>query len=224
MSAYATDEDIAIRVPADFLALCPKDQVAAAGLDGVFLPDDPWTLRSPTINFTEAGVSPGQVVRLTGKAGFGVQGDLYAVERVGPGGLTLRQKGQAPGAGRPPAVGSGVEFVIRTLIPQIQQATADLNCRFGIDEAVVGRWSTDHRNPRGLLDATVLTVLARQYLDQSRQFAGRSDEPEDWYGTKARMIKAELAELLDRLNLRWSGGAEDNQASPTTRFGTRLSR
>ena len=60
MIAYATDEDLAIRAPADFLALCPKDQVVAAGADGLFLPDDPWTLRSPSVNFAGAGASPGR--------------------------------------------------------------------------------------------------------------------------------------------------------------------
>ena len=223
MIAYATDEDLAIRAPADFLALCPKDQVVAAGSDGLFLPDDPWTLRSPSINFAEVGASPGQVVRLTGKV-FGSQGELYAVDSVGSGGLTLRQKGQESGAGRPPSVGSSIEFMIRTLIPQIHRATEDLNFRFGIDETVVGRRSVDLRDRRGLLDATVLTVLARQYLDQARQFSGRTDEPEDWYGIKARLIKAELAELLDRMVLRWVGSVETEHASPTTRFGTRLSR
>ena len=223
MIAYATDEDLAIRAPADFLALCPKDQVVAAGSDGLFLPDDPWTLRSPSVNFAVVGASPGQVVRLTGQA-FGTQGELYAVDLVGPGGLTLRQKGQEPGVGRPPSLGSGIEFVIRTLVPQIRRAVEDLHLRFGIDEAVPGRRSVDLRDCRVLRDATVLTVLARRYLDQTRQFAGRTDEPDDWYGVKARLIKAELAELLDRLVLRWVGTSDGDQASPTSRFRTRLSR
>ena len=223
MIAYATDEDLAIRAPADFLALCPKDQVVAAGADGLFLPDDPWTLRSPSVNFAGVGASPGQVIRLTGQA-FGTQGELYAVDRVGPGGLTLRQKGQEPGAGRPPSVGSGVEFVIRTLIPQIHRATEDLKFRFRIDEAVAGRRSVDLRDRRGLLDATVLTVLTWRYLDQARRFTGQSDQPDDWYGIKARLIKAELDELLGRMVLHWLVSPDADRAAPTTRFGTRLSR
>ena len=224
MIAYATDEDIAIRAPADFLALCPKDQVVVAGFDGVFLPSDPWTLRSPSVNFAEAGLSPGQVVRLAGATVAEAQGDLFVVASIGPGGLTLRQKGQAPGVGRPPALGTGVGFLVRTFAPQINRAVADLDCRFGIDEAVVGRRSCDLRDRRGLLDATVLTVLARQYLDQARQFAGNSDEPQDWYGTKARVLKAELDDLLDRLTLQWGEITDSGRPAPPTRFAARLSR
>lgn len=224
MIAYATDEDVAIRAPADFQALCPKDQVVAAGADGLFLPTDPWTLRSPSVNFAEAGLLPGQMIRLTGPAAFAVQGDLYAVASVGPGGLTLRQKGQDPGLGRPPAVASNVEFVVRTLLPQLNRASVDLNSRLGINEAVVGRQLSNLRHPQELRGATVLTVLARQYLDQSRRFAGNADDPEDWYGTKARMIRAELDGLLDRLVLQWSEVADSGRGEVTARFATRLSR
>ena len=227
MIAYATDEDVAIRAPADYLALCPKDQVSVAGTDGLFLPSDLWTLRSPSINFIGAGLIPGQVVRLSGLPVFGPQGDLFAIASVGPGGLTLRRKGQKQGVGRPPSPMSGlsgVEFIVRTLTPQIDRASEDLNHRFGIDEAVVGRRSSDLRNRRALLEVTVLTVLPRQYLDQARRFSGTSDEPEDWYGVKARSLKAELADLLDRLALEWSGSTDTSQSAPTSRFGTRLSR
>ena len=226
MIAYATDEDIAIRAPADFLALCPKDQVVVAGTDGLFLATDPWALRSPTINFAEVGAAAGQIVRLTGSSAYSVQGDLYAVASVGPGGLILRQKGQDPGQGRPPKVASGVEFAIRTLIPQINRASIDINSRFGfgIGDAAGGRRPRDLRDCRGLLDATVLMVLSRQYLDQARRFSGNSDEPEDWYGTKARMMKAELDGLLDRLPLQWGEASDADRASPTARFVARLSR
>ncbi len=87
-----------------------------------------------------------------------------------------------------------------------------------------GRRSCDLRDPRALVDATVLTVLSRQYLDQARRFAGNSDEPEDWYGVKARATKAELDDLLDRLVLRWNSLTDASQSAPSTRFSTRLSR
>ena len=99
-----------------------------------------------------------------------------------------------------------------------------MKSRFGIDEAVVGRRLCDLRDSRGLRDATVLTVLSRRYLDQARLFSGNSDVPEDWYGTKARLIKAELDELLDRLALQWTEATESGRATPFTRFATRLSR
>ncbi len=76
MIAYATDEDVAIRAPADFAALCPKDQVLAAGTDGLFLPSDPWTLRSPSVDFAASGLMPGQVIRLAGPAAGGLMASL----------------------------------------------------------------------------------------------------------------------------------------------------
>jgi len=227
MTTYATDEEIALRAPADFLALCPKDQTLAFGTDGILLLTDPWTLRSPTINFAAMGLMPGQVVRLSEPSTFGPDGEFFAVDVVGPGGLTLRRKGQASGVGRPPSptLGlSGVEFVVRTLSPQLDRASYDLNLRFGIDETIAGRRSCDIQDPRVLIDATVLTVLSRQYLDRSRRFSGPSDEPGDWYGVKARLAKAELDDLLDRLVIRWHSATNLAETAPTTRFSTRLSR
>jgi len=227
MIVYATDEDIAIRAPADYLALCPSDQLLASGTDGLFLASDLWTLRSPSVDFAGSGVLPGQVIRLGGAAVAGAHGELYVIAVIGSGGLTLRRVGQAPGVGRPPAPLSGlsgVEFVVRTLAPQIDRASYDLNHRFGIDEAVTGRRSADLRDPRSLTDATVLTVLSRRYFDQARRFAGNADGPEDWYGVKARATKIELDDLLDRLVLRWNSLTDPSRSSPTTRFSTRLSR
>ena len=226
MIRYATDEDVAIRAPADFLALCPRDQTVAAGRDGVFLPDEPWTLRSPSTDFAAAGIEPGQVVRLAGGA-FGPQGECFAVDRVGPGGMTVRRKGQGPGLGLPPGAGSvasGVEFAVRTLAPQVDRACLDLNHRLGIDEAVPGRRPCDLRDPLSLAEAAVLLVLSRQYLDLARRFGGNADEPEDWYGAKARATRAELDALLDRLVLRWNTPAGPDPVAPIARFGVRLSR
>ena len=226
MMTYVTDEDVALRAPADFLALCPKDQVVAAGTDGLFLPSDPWTLRSPSVDFAGAGLAPGQVARLAGPPAFGPQGELFAVAAVGPGGLSLRRLGQAPGVGRSPALAAevlGVEFVVRTLAPQLGRACADLNLRFGIDEAAPGRRPCDLRAPRALADAAVLAVLAQRYLDQARRFSGAADEPEDWYGVKSRALRAELDDLLDRLVVRW-GAADPGRTAPSIRFSTRLSR
>lgn len=75
-----------------------------------------------------------------------------------------------------------------------------------------------------MTDATVLTVLSRQYLDQARRFAGNADEPEDWYGVKARATKGELDDLLGRLVIRWNSATDPSQAAATTRFSTRISR
>ena len=46
---YATDEDVALRAPADFPLLCPPGQVQAAGTDGCFQAGDRWTLTSAAV-------------------------------------------------------------------------------------------------------------------------------------------------------------------------------
>ncbi len=228
MTSYATDEDIALRASADFAALCPVDQAVASGSDGVFLASDPWTLLSGSVNFAALGLGPGLIVRLSKPASaFGPTGVLFAVASAASGGITLRRKGQPAGLGQPasPAAGVvGVEFSIRTLGPQIALASYDLAQRFGIDDSVAGRRSVDLADPGQLREAAVLSVLARQYLDQARQFAGPSDAPEDWYSAKARIARADLDDVLDRLTLRWGVASPAGRPADTTRFSSRLSR
>ena len=228
MTVYATDEDIALRASTDFSALCPRDQLLASGTDGAFLASDPWTLRSTTVNFQAFGLAPGQVVRLTKPTtSFGAGGEHFAILSVSTGAITLRRKGQLPGLGQPPSSSGGllnVEFAVRTLRPQIELACYDLDRRFGIDGAIAGRRSADLRDPRQLREAVVLTVLYKQYLDQSRQFAGASNAPDDVYAAKSRIAKAELDELLDRIALQWNEADVAPGAIATTRFSTRLSR
>lgn len=232
MGVYATDEDIALRASTDFSALCPRDQVLAMGIDGAFAASDPWTLRSASVDFAAFGLAPGLLARLTRPASaFGPNGELFAIQAVAPGSITLRRKGQRAGVGQPPSPSgglAGVEFSVRTLGPQITLASYDLDRRFGIDDAVAGQRSVDLADPHQLREAVVLTVLFKQYLDQSRQFAGRiadaSETPGDVYAAKARIAKAELDELLDRIALRWNERDVARRSSATTRFSTRLSR
>jgi hypothetical protein len=232
MNIYATDEDIALRASADYLALCPRDQLLASGSDGVFDASDPWTLTSASVDFAAYGLVPGQLARLTKPStAFGANGELFAIQAVAAGAITLRRKGQAGGVGQPPAPQGGlggVEFAVRSLGPQIQLAGYDLDRRFGVDDAIAGRRSVDLHDPHQLREAVILTVLYKQYLDQSRQFAGRiadqSETPGDVYAAKARIAKAELDELLDRLSLGWNEADVAARAIATTRFGTRISR
>lgn len=232
MISFATDEDIALRASTDFAALCPRDQVLAIGTDGIFVAPDVWTLISPSVDFAAFGLTPGLLARLTRPTtAFGPNGELFAIQAVAPGSITLRRKGQAAGVGQPPSPPGGltnVEFAVRTLGPQIALASYDLERRFGIDDAIAGRRSVDLHDPQQLREAVVLTVLYKQYLDQSRQFAGRiadqSETPGDVYAAKARIAKAELDEVLDRLALRWNEMDVVNRANATTRFSTRLSR
>ncbi len=232
MIVYATDEDIALRASSDFSALCPRDQLLASGTDGVFSASDPWTLTSTSVDFNAFGLVPGQVARLSKpSSNFGPNGELLAIQAVSPGAITLRRKGQAAGVGQPPAPPGGltsVEFTVRSLGPQIQLASYDLDRRFGIDDAIAGRRSVDLYDPQQLREAVVLTVLYKQYLDQSRQFAGpiadQAGTPGDVYSAKARIVKSELDEVLDRLALRWNEADVAARSIATTRFSTRISR
>ena len=232
MTVYATDEDIALRASADFLALCPRDQLLACGSDGVFSASDLWTLTSTSVDFAAFGLAPGQLVRLSKPStSFGPNGELFAIQAVGTGAITLRRKGQPTGIGQPPGPQNGlsnVEFAVRSLGPQISLASYDLDRRFGIDDEIAGRRSVDLYDPQQLREAVVLTVLYKQYLDQSRQFAGKiadqSETPGDVYSAKARIAKAELDELLDRLALKWNEADVAARAIATTRFSTRISR
>jgi hypothetical protein len=223
-TVYATDEDLAIRAAADFPILCSKDQKLAAGSDGAFGPTDPWTLTSDTVDFAAAGLGPGQVVQLLGPvSSFRPPGELLVVVSVGPGGVTLRRKGQAPGVGQPPGLGSlaGVEFLVATLGPQIERASYDLNRRYGIDDLIAGRRSSELYDPREVNEATVLTVLYRQYLSMSRA----ADETRDTFAAKAVAFKGELDELLARVVVHWSPAVGLGTEDPsTTRFSTRLTR
>lgn len=232
MTVYATDEDIALRASTDFSSLCPRDQVLAVGSDGVFASTDLWTLTSASVNFAAFGLAPGLLARLTKPASaFGPNGELFAIQAVGSGSISLRRKGQAPGVGQPPSPSgglTGVEFAVRSLGPQLALASYDIDHRFGIDECIAGRRSVDLYDPHQLREAVVLTVLYKQYLDQSRQFASRggenSETPGDVYGAKARIAKAELDEVLDRLALKWKEATLASRGVATTRFSTRVSR
>jgi hypothetical protein len=232
MIVYATDEDIALRASTDFSALCPRDQVLAAGSDGVFSTTDPWTLTSISVDFAAFGLVPRQLARLTKpSASFGANGEFFAIQAVATGAITLRRKGQPAGVGQPPAPQAGlsnVEFVVRTLGPQIQLASYDLDRRFGIDDAIAGRRSVDLHDHRQLREAVVLSVLYKQYIDQSRQYTSKiaehSEKPGDVYAAKAQIAKAELDELLDRLALKWNEADVAARAIATTRFSTRMSR
>jgi hypothetical protein len=223
-SVYATDEDIALRASADFAIICPKDQKLASGSDGAISVDDLWTLTSPTVDFQANGVQPGHVVQLTQPtAVYKPPGESFAVVSVAPHAVTLRRKGQRAGVGQPTSLGglTKIEFLVTTFAPQLALASYDLNRRYGIDDLIAGRRPCDLFDPQEVLEATVLTVLYRQYLDMSRG----GDERSDTFSAKARSFKEELDDLLARTVLHWaaSPGLIDS-SQPTTRFSTRISR
>lgn len=221
---YATDEDIALRAPSDFAILCPRDQCLAQGNDGAF-GADPWSLTSSSVNFQAAGVAPGQVVRLTQPISvFRPPGDTLTVDSVAAGTVRVRRKGLHSGAGQPPGPAggvSGVEFSVTTLGPQIARASYDLNRRFGIDDFIAGRRPADLFDPREVCEATVLTVLYRQYLELSRGTPERADA----FAAKAQAYRGELDDLLARLVVHWAPApGVANPVQSTTRLSARLSR
>ncbi|WP_435021262.1 hypothetical protein TA3x_002281 [Tundrisphaera sp. TA3] len=223
MIPLATDEDIALRASSDVMALCPRDQTLVSGSDGVIAPDDRWTLASPGANLAGVGLQPGQLIHLIRPtSAFGPGGEVLVIHQVTPTGVVLRRKGQLAGVGQPPAAATGIEFAVRTLGPQIVRAGQEIGRRLGIDDRFPGRRAIDLGDPTEVREAVVLTVLYRQFLDQSRQSSGAGDRPDDWYSAKARMIKAELDERLSGLALRWSSNA--NGAGETIRFGMRMTR
>ena len=118
-------------------------------------------------------------------------------------GLTLRRLGTEPGVGYPPAPAAGltgVEFLIASLDPQIEEASFDLNRRFGIDPNVAGRSPADVYDLRDLRQACVLTVLAQRYAAETRGDQGD-------FALKLTQVRQELSEVLARLTLRWGGAA-----------------
>lgn len=219
--AYATDEDIALRASADYAILCPRDQCLAGARDGCF-GDDPWTLTSQSVDFLTEGLAPGQVVRLTQPVGiFKASGEAFVVSSVARNAVKLRRKGQPDGVGKPPGPEGGVqnvEYSVTTLAPQIALAGYDLNRRFGIDDRIDGRRPSDLFDPREVREATVLTVLYRQYLDMSRGAPERADG----FGSKAQQYRQELDDLLARTAVHWRASAGSPQAA--SRLNMRVSR
>ena len=216
---YCTDEDIAVRAGGDFITLATAWQQMAAGVDGVFAPSAPWVLTSTTTNFATNGVQPNHVVWLSApKTQYPGAGVLLAIDSVATTSITLRRLHKDLYVGNPPApiAGlSGVAFTINTLDPQTEEASFDIKRRFGIDETIVSRGSNWVFDLRDLRMATVLSVLLARYTQEAR--GDRGDFPR-----KIDQLKAELAQVLDRVQVRW--GPFGNSEEPTTIFSCRLSR
>jgi hypothetical protein len=218
-TVYASDENVAVRCSGDFPILAPDWQKVAYGADGAFAPGSPWTLTSATVDFGAAGAAFGHVVALRKPASaFKGSGELLAVETASGAALSLRRIGAKAGAGAPPAPVSGlvgVEFVVATLAPQIEEASFDLNRRFNIDPSVPGRTPADLHDLRELRQACVLTVLARRYAAETR--GDRGD-----FALKLQQARDELSEVLARLEVRWGAGGSDGRS--TSLFSTRIVR
>lgn len=227
-TVYAQDEDLAIRCDGDFAVLTPNSNLLASGDDGVFGMGNPWLLTSASNDFTVQGVAVGNIVKLTSVAQtppakpllpWGASGGYFAVGVVAANALTLRRIGLSDGLGFPPSPPGGataVKFAIETLGPQIEQASDDINRRFGIDPASSTRAPANLYDLRELQEATMLTVLLRKYTSDVRTKDGA-------YPVKIREITAQLDATLARLSIRW-GPSADVPPAPSPKFGMRCSR
>jgi hypothetical protein len=224
-ATLATDEDIALRASADFALLCPRDQKLAAGTDGFFAPNDRWTLRSPSVDFSAQGVYAGQVVQLLGPASIiRSPGESLIVESASGSAVTLRRKGQLFGEGQPPAPAAGsvgIEFLVATLKPQILGAGRDVQGRLGLGDAELVSTLFDQATATALRDAVVLSTLYRQYRDMCREAAGPSS---DLLASKAIVVKQEFEERVERLILRLGLNLGIGSEKPLGRLSARLSR
>ncbi len=218
-TVYATDENIAIRAGGDFSMLCPDWQKLAYGSDGAFAAGSPWVLSSPSVDFLAAGVTQQHVVLLRKpNTVFKGGGELLAVDSASDSGVVLRRLGAALSVGQSPAPAAGltgVEFLIATFDPQIEEASFDLNRRYWIDPNIPGRTPADVYDLRDLRQACVLTVLSQRYASETRGSEGD-------FALKLTQIKQELSEVLARLQLRWGTSGSDTQA--TNWFCTRIVR
>lgn len=216
---YCTDEDIAVKIGGEFIAISHDDQLLAAGTDGIFAPADPWTLVSASNDFGVQGITAGSVVLLRRpSASFTGGGHLLGVSAVTGSGLTLRRRGMPPGGGQAPAPSTGltgVDFWIRTFAPQIEEETYTLNQKYNIDPAFGGRMPGNLYDLRPLRRACVLRVLLNRYTGLSA--AGMGD-----YKVKADQARFELGEVEAKLQLRW--GTTPGTPCYTNLFNTRIER
>lgn len=220
-TVYCTDEDLAVRASGDFPILCPPWQGMASGSDGMVDSGDLWTLSSPTVDFSAAGLVAGHVVKLTHRtiSRYG-SGWLYAVSSASSSGVTLRNVGMNPNVGVPPAPIGGmtsIVFEVPTLAPQIEEVSYRINRDYRIEDALVDadREVADLYDVRELRELCVLMVLHQRYTIENRS------EGSD-YKAKIDLLQKEIDELSPRIRLRWGPTGDD--APPGGSFSMRSYR
>jgi hypothetical protein len=224
MAIYATDEDVAIRVPTDFSNLCPSDQIVAAGSDGAFTAEAPWILHSASQSFLASGVKPGHLVRLRRPESiYPPPGELLAIHQVSEHSIELRRKGFGVRQGQAPAPQSGlagVEFVILSFQPQLELASADLDDRFGIDASKPGRRPEEVLDMASLRDLTVLLTLLRRY----RELGTNPADVNNAMTFKANRLQEEFDQRLSRAFHRRTMVPTASGTGLAGRMSTRLGR
>lgn len=175
-----TDEDIA-GLTTEYRDLCDRDNLIAKASDGVIMADDRWSLTSETIDFSQSGVIPGNIIYFTGpKASVGPDpGQAFAVESTLGRALLIRRKGERFQSGSPPfsEKGSmdllGLFFDILTYKQYIFTSSIIVREALGLnDPGVIGqRLAAD--DVKLLSTATAAHVLmgrysARPFTDERR--------------------------------------------------------
>jgi hypothetical protein len=229
---YCTDEDIAGQCVPDYISLLPISQLMARGSDGQFLAADPWTLVSPSSNFTtqlppiwcQQGTDPlsqvGYVVWLSRpQSTFHPPGVFMAVVQGVGTSLTLRRPGMPSGWGAAPVPASGltgVEFQVCTFYPQIERVSYDINQRYQINVAGMrGKQAANMQDMRVLQDTTVTRVLLDRYSDETRARSGD-------FSYKLDILKNQLSALESALTVRWLPNV--GMEMSTNQFNTRIVR
>jgi hypothetical protein len=209
---YSSDEAICVRATDDFDKLAPESNRLASGSDGDFDALAPWVLTSVSVDFEESGVEPGHVVKLNKTGSIKPAGDFLAVESVAGGTVTLRRLGMDAGKGRPPGGSglSGVVFDIKTLNPQSESASYEINGKYGIDLAnLTLRSSTYLEDVRQLERLCVEMVLRDRYRDMAKP----ADNGYDSWLMKSRDYERYVAETGRLVHLRWDQSSGQKPSS-----------
>jgi hypothetical protein len=221
VTPFCLDEHIALRVMDDFTRVAPDSYKLASGNDGYMADSSPWVITSASNNFASLGVASGHVIWLMKPANiFGSNGDIYAVDSVSGNSLTLRAIGRTSGVGKPPCPPgalSGIQFLIKTLDPIIEEISYELMQTYGMTLNLPFHQPGQLMDPRQMRKLCVEKVLYYRYLDMSKQADGN-----DLWLFKSKRY-GELSDETSRtFELRW--GPTGTDEPPTPRFAGRLSR
>lgn len=221
---YCDDEAIIGRASRDYALLVPDHARIATGDDGAFLATARWTLTS-AVPFLAQGVRPGQAAILkqhgVRSGRFGEDGEIFLVNAVADGAITLRRPGFQAGEGEPPGAitgTTGVSFLVTTMAQTIESVSYRINAKYGIDEKFALRAPKDLYDLREVEELCILWVLKRLCLD-----AWKNDRTKgDLWLDKAHVYEAEIDDLVPSIVLRW--GIQGDSQSPSTYFSTHLAR
>lgn len=199
------DEDLARRIRPDFALIAQEIQRLAAGTDAAFdVPGEPWVMSSASSDFVTQGLAPSHVIRIPkrGKVKVGEsEGVLYAVDAVvSPATLRLRPLGGAAGTGYPPhpAGTTGLEFVVDSLAPLVEQAA----------EAIAFRVRTTGRDPAAFTDAQLAVPTRSRTLRMAYFASWRQADPNyDTWQAKMKSLDAEEDEFFGATSGTSGGGS-----------------